>query len=146
MSRAVTLRFLPGVRSFRRLYSSEAPSDNLNFPPKEIQNSRRRKNEKAVDLVRVEGEILYGINPVQMALQAGKRKFHRIYFNESSKRTSGIVNAGKLHGVRCVKVERQVLNQLARHSSKEVGVHQGVCADVEKLWPEIVLPEDLVKG
>jgi len=145
MSRSAAM-LSSGVRRFGRLYSTEAPPASSNFPPKEIQNSRRRKNEKTVDLVRVEGEILYGINPIQMALQAGKRKFHRIYFNESSKRTAGIVDSGKLHGVRCVRVDRQVLNQLARHSSKEVGVHQGVCADVEKLWPDVIIPDDLDKG
>ena len=150
MPKPILVRFFPGIRSevgsLGRLFSTEATSDSWNLPPKSFQNSRRHKSEKTVDLVRVEGEILYGVNPVQMALQAGKRKFHRIYFNEASKRTSEIVQSGKQRGVRCVKVDRQVLNQLARHSSKEVGVHQGVCADVEKLWPEIILPEDLDKG
>ncbi len=36
----------------------------------------RLKNQKTVDYVKVQGEILYGINPVLMALEAGKRRFH----------------------------------------------------------------------
>ena len=140
------------LRSFRRtisqtnsllsrLASTEVTADKL--ATKKYQNSRQKVSAKVVESVRVEGEIIYGINPVMMALQSGKRKFHKIYFNEFSKRTSDVVDSGKRHGVRCIKSDRQVLSQLARHSDKQVGVHQGVCADVEMLLPEVFKIEDL---
>ncbi len=126
----------------------------------------RSKSQKTVDYVQVQGEILYGINPVLMALEAEKRKFHcvtsfcggctkrlerfkllfilnslafryccpktwklwQIYYNAASKRTKEIIEAATFRGIPCEKSERGVLGQLAKHSSKEVGVHQGICA------------------
>ncbi len=38
----------------------------------------RSKNRKIVDYVKVQGEILYGINPVMMALETEKRHFHQV--------------------------------------------------------------------
>jgi tRNA G18 (ribose-2'-O)-methylase SpoU len=133
-------KFLSPIRRCQRLASTESSSSN--FSPKKTLKTR----QKSVDFVAVEGEMLYGINPVAMALEAGSRKFYQVYFNEASKRTSGIVNSAKQRGIRCTRVDRQVLNQLARHSCKEVGVHQGVCADVEKLLPEIFQMEDIDKN
>ena len=42
------------------------------------QKPFRQKNHKIVDYVKVQGEILYGINPVMMALEAEKREFHHV--------------------------------------------------------------------
>jgi hypothetical protein len=59
-----------------------------------------------------------------MALEAGRRNFHRIYFNGESRRTEPIVAQARARGVECLDCGRPILSQLARHSSKEVGVHQ----------------------
>ncbi len=37
------------------------------------------------DIIMVSGEILYGYYPVLMALKAGKRKFHALYYNDEGK-------------------------------------------------------------
>ena len=111
--------------------------------PSQKFSNRNRKNSRIVDYVQVEGEMLYGICPVAMALESGQRTFHRIYYNDPSKRTKAIVELAKSRGIPCEKSDRQILNTLSKHSTKEVGVHQGVCADVEPLFPKIFNISDL---
>ena len=118
----------------KRTYHSDEESPNV---------EKRGKNKRIVEFVQVQGEVLYGINSVLLALEAEQRTFHKIYYNEQSKRTQKIVEIAKFRGIPCQKVERYNLNRLAKHSDKEVGVHQGVCADVDKLLPKIFQVSDL---
>lgn len=119
----------------QRNYCSEEKLPNV--------EKRAAKNKRTVDYVQVQGEVLYGINSVLLALEAEQRIFHQIFFNEKSKRTQKIVEIAKFRGIPCQKVERYNLDKLAKHSDKEVGVHQGVCADVGKLLPNIFQASDL---
>ena len=85
------------------------------------------------DFLKVNGEILYGIYPVLMALKSGRRKFFKVYYNENSLRTNKIVDLAIAKSIPIEKVHPQTLNELSKNSTIEKNVHQGVCADVEKV-------------
>ena len=100
-------------------------------------NTKQFKNMRPENkLSKVNGEILYGIYPVLMALKFGKRKFFKIYYNEGSLRTNKIVDLAIAQSIHTEKVHPHTLNELSKNSTIENNVHQGVCADVGKVTNE----------
>jgi hypothetical protein len=97
-------------------------------------SSRRSKRDE--DVAVVQGEILFGIYPVTMALKAGRRKFHRVYFCPGSDRSHDVVKLAESSGVATTSVSFASLDSLAWRSDKTRGVHQGVCADVDRIAPQ----------
>ena len=98
---------------------------------KSLKDSTRITNKH--HSTKVKGEILYGVYPILMALKSGNRKFFQIYYNENSMRTRQIVEIANTQRISTELVNGKFLNELAKNSTKEYNVHQGVCADVEKV-------------
>ena len=111
--------------------------NNIKSANKNEMNQRHtnpsRNNIHENDFFKVNGEILYGIYPVLMALKSGRRKFFKVYYNENSLRTNKIVDIAIAKSIPIEKVHSQTLNELSKNSTIEKNVHQGVCADVEKV-------------
>jgi len=80
-----------------------------------------------------ETEVLYGFYPVLMALNAGARDITKIYYNESSSRIQSIVKTAQDKGVPVQPTDSKRLDALSQESTKDAGVHQGVCARVSRL-------------
>ena len=78
------------------------------------------------------GDLLYGIQPVSLALKAGRRTVHRIYYNPGSQRAVQVARAA---GVETVEMRREALDSICRQVDryKEHHVHQGIVADVSRL-------------
>ena len=119
-------RFRPKTRL------SEKSEGTVNDEAFKNENYRKKINAKRLP-VHVNGEVLYGIYPVLLALKSDKRKFHHIYYNDNSIRTKELVELATSKGVSAKAVNREFLNELSKNSTKEWNVHQGVCADVEKV-------------
>ena len=79
------------------------------------------------------GEILYGFHPVLMALKSGNRKFFQIYYNEGSVRAKNVIDLAIAKHINVESVPPRTLDFLAKKSTRETNVHQGVCADVQKV-------------
>ena len=69
--------------------------------------------------------IIYGINPVAEALEAGRVRQIRIA-DRADDRLRRVLDAATERGVKVVRVTRDVLDREARH-----GVHQGIVAEVD---------------
>ncbi|MFL5519737.1 MAG: TrmH family RNA methyltransferase, partial [Gemmatimonadales bacterium] len=69
--------------------------------------------------------IIYGINPVVLALRAGRVQRIRVAARDD-KRVDEIVALARDRGIRVDRVEAQILEHAARG-----GVHQGVVAELE---------------
>jgi len=86
-------------------------------------------------LIETQGDLLYGIHPVYMALAAKRRTVHRIYFNKGSEKASKIAHYAGTLGIPCQRLSRPNLDDLTRQSFKykDHHVHQGIVADVSRL-------------
>lgn len=91
---------------------------------------RSRRKELYLSLT---GDLLYGILPVTLAIQAGRRTIHRVYCNPGSRRA--VEAASRLQGVEVVEMDREALDGICRQVDKykEHHVHQGLVADVSRL-------------
>ena len=89
-----------------------------------------------------------------MALSARRRTIHCLYYNPDSDRAEQVVDLCKDKGVPCIKVDRQALTDICSQADryKEHHVHQGMVADVSKLYhypmdytmPQITQPPPLI--
>ena len=97
---------------------------------------RLYKKVKKPLYISLQGEVLYGAHPVQMALSARRRTIHCLYYNPDSDRAEQVVDLCKDQGVPCMKMDRQALTDICRQADryKEHHVHQGMVADVSKLY------------
>jgi len=95
-----------------------------------------KKTAKSTSYLSLSGEVLYGAQPVQMALSANRRTVHCLYYNPGSYRTEQVVQTCQDRGVLCRQVDRQGLTDICRQADryKEHHVHQGMVADVSKLY------------
>lgn len=93
---------------------------------------RHRSSKKDVYLS-LRGDLLYGILPVTLAIQAGRRTIHRLYCNPGSRRA--VEAAALVQGVEVVEMDREALDGICRQVDKykEHHVHQGLVADVSRL-------------
>ena len=82
------------------------------------------------------GEALYGIQPVKMCLRAARRTVHCIYYNPGSQRARLLAEEGRERGLRVEELDRQGLEVICQAVDryKEHHVHQGIVADVSKLY------------
>lgn len=113
--------------------------------------SCRPYSSKAKDvLIELQGDVLYGIQPVSAAIRAGRRQIHRIFYNKGSARAEELV-AGVQHQIECKYLSRYYLDNLTRLASryKDHHVHQGLVADVSRLHhipldysvPQVTFPD-----
>ena len=118
---------------FRPKNPSEYQISNSHNQQSRGEHGRKKGSSLPPSCVFVNGEILYGIYPVLMAVKSGKRKVHQIYYNKDSSRTEGVIRLATSKGISSKCVGRDSLNKLSRNSTKEINVHQGICADVDKV-------------
>lgn len=82
--------------------------------------------------VKVVGEVLFGLNPVALALQQKRRQIYKLYIKKnvrlSNEKVDSIAQAASMHGVTVKEVTTGTLEQLSSNRP-----HQGVCLDVGKL-------------
>ena len=85
----------------------------------------------------LKGETLHGIFPVSMALEAGHRNFHKIYYCANSPRVEPLLDVAMDRGIEVSPVSFRNLERLCRTFSdkNKKSVHQGVVADVDRLHP-----------
>ena len=114
------------------------------FRPKSSKASLSKDTEKELNLNKekhrlkpqldlVNGEIIYGIYPVLMALKSGKRQVNEVYYNENTERAGQVVELAKTKNITITSTSPNDLQILARNSTIEKNSHQGICAYVEKV-------------
>ncbi|BFZ04686.1 hypothetical protein BsWGS_07725 [Bradybaena similaris] len=116
-----------------RTLSSFQPQYNYGLSGK---GKSSRSNFPSSSAPKVQGEVLFGLHPVQLALQAKKRKaFHCVYldqkFQSAENRNSTvdeICDLATQHNLMVKFVTRNLLDILAGNRP-----HQGACLDVEEL-------------
>jgi len=86
--------------------------------------------------VEIKGDLIYGIQPVTLAVQAGRREVYSIFYNERSSRNEKIRQICQSKGIQCQQMTAFQLDSLLVQSSryKEHTVHQGILADVSRLY------------
>ena len=113
---------------------------------------RKKTTEHCIEL---QGEILYGIQPVKLCLLANRRcksllfttrhvlfrTVHCLYYNPGSVKAAAIADEGRGRGVACEELSRPGLDSLCRQVDryKEHHVHQGIVADVSRLRHVLLL-------
>lgn len=89
----------------------------------------------------VKGEIIFGIFPVLLALQAKRRTIHQLIYKSESGNTSAkiqdLLNVAENQGVPMMHLKPSQFKQIFQGDQ----VHQGVCCDASPL-PFVVLDED----
>jgi tRNA G18 (ribose-2'-O)-methylase SpoU len=101
-------------------------------------SGRKRKADHTEEHVYVEGEVLHGIFPVTMALKLGRRRFNRVFYCPESPRAAAVVDMAVEKGVEVKPVSFRNLERMCGPSSSDrskKSVHQGVAADVDKMFP-----------
>jgi len=101
----------------------------------EVPKKTKWKRQKDI-YVEIQGDLIHGIQPVTMAIQAGRRDIFGVFYNERSSRTETIVQLCETKGIKCQKMSAFNLDDLLTKSSKykEHTVHQGLIADVSRLY------------
>ena len=76
------------------------------------------------------------MSPVKMCLRAARRTVHCIYYNPGSQRARLVAEEGRERGIRVEELDRQGLEVVCQAVDryKEHHVHQGIVADVSKLY------------
>ena len=100
-------------------------------------SSNYKNRGKRVDFLELEGgEVLYGIQPVKLCLRAARRTVHCLYYNPGSQRAVALAEEGRERGLKVVEVDRRGLGTICQQVDryKEHHVHQGVVADVSRLY------------
>ena len=91
--------------------------------------------------INVSGEVIYGIYPVLLALQAKRRTFHHLVYKNGSKPLSenlqNILSIAGEQGIPVTSLRPQQFNKIFPGDQ----VHQGVCCDVSPL-PLVTLEEE----
>ncbi|MPC36377.1 rRNA methyltransferase 1, mitochondrial [Portunus trituberculatus] len=91
--------------------------------------------------INVSGEVIYGIYPVLLALQAKRRTFHHLVHKDVSKPLSenlhNILSIAREQGIPVTTLKPQQFNKIFPGDQ----VHQGVCCDVSPL-PFVPLEEE----
>ncbi|KAL3856866.1 hypothetical protein ACJMK2_011577 [Sinanodonta woodiana] len=97
----------------------------------EGEGKRSRKNTSREKCAEVKGEILFGVFPVKLALEAGRRKPHRLFLKERGLTDSlreTLTLADKL-GIEKEFVSKEMLDKLSGDRP-----HQGICLDASRLY------------
>lgn len=80
-------------------------------------------------------ELLYGLSPCLLALQAGRRRVERLLLQAGQSGLQGqraeLLRAAQARDIPVLRPRRQKLDSLCRHQ-----VHQGVCMEVSRLRPQ----------
>lgn len=87
--------------------------------------------------VEIKGDLIHGIQPVSLAIDAGRRDIFGVFYNERSSRTETIIQLCESKGIKCQKMSTFNLDSLLEQSSRYKGtntVHQGLIADVSRLY------------
>ncbi|GAB6025231.1 Ribose methyltransferase, variant 2 [Chamberlinius hualienensis] len=95
-------------------------------------NKSRNELYKKKTVIEVNGEVLFGINPIKMALDTKRRTFYQMFLQKSATPVSPRLvdlelQANKL-GIPVTKFPKSALDKLS-----EGRLHQGACLDVSPL-------------
>ena len=106
------------------------------LPCREFSGKNKAGRRKVKYLELEGGEALYGIQPVKMCLRAARRTVHCLYYNPGSERARLLAEEGRQMGLRVEELDRQGLEVVCQAVDryKEHHVHQGIVADVSKLY------------
>jgi len=101
------------------------------------RNKHYYNSHKKDLIIEIQGELLYGIHPIRMAIQAKKRTVHKIYYNKGSDKAVLIANHAKSNNIPTQTISRFNLDELTRKAFKykDHHVHQGIVADVSRIYP-----------
>ena len=124
-------KLVPQILRRRPLLLSE-----LSSPSRQVSSKYKASRKKVKYLELEGGEALYGIQPVKMCLRAARRTVHCIYYNPGSQRARLVAEEGRERGIRVEELDRQGLEVVCQAVDryKEHHVHQGIVADVSKLY------------
>jgi tRNA G18 (ribose-2'-O)-methylase SpoU len=82
------------------------------------------KTKKQASKIKWRGELLYGIQPVSVALQQRKRKFERLYLKRNADSSTRLKEIRILAGKNQIPVSEFAVTQLTKMCPD--AVHQGV--------------------
>ncbi|XP_023228860.1 rRNA methyltransferase 1, mitochondrial-like isoform X2 [Centruroides sculpturatus] len=99
-------------------------------------NRPKSLTTKKISKVDIKGEIIYGLHPVQLALQCGRRAIHQLYVQDRFRDSDATIRKKIIELARDLKipvkeVQKPILQQISKNH-----VHQGVCLDVSVLHTE----------
>ncbi|KAK3589144.1 hypothetical protein CHS0354_017112 [Potamilus streckersoni] len=113
----------------------EQSKTRIKYPPYnyglEGEGKSSRKNTSKEKCAEVKGEVLFGVFPVKLALEAGRRKPHRLFLKERGLTDSlreTLTLADKL-GIEKEFVSKEMLDKLSGDRP-----HQGICLDASHLY------------
>ena len=98
--------------------------------------SNQHYKKKKELIVEIKGELLYGVHPVRLALQAQKRTINKIFYNKYSEKPSQLAEYAQTKKIETQMISRYDLDELTRQSYKykDHHVHQGIVADVSRKY------------
>jgi len=99
--------------------------------------SRNLYTKRKEILIELQGELLYGLHPIRMALKSNNRTVHKIFYNRGSEKAVDVAEYAKKHNIETHQLSRGHLDELTRtvFKYKDHHVHQGVAADVSRMYP-----------
>lgn len=107
-------------------YKAHAASPRIKFDSK-------RGNREHRDTYQPKGELIYGIYPVQLALEAQRRTFHHLMYKKGcelrNERIRDMVDTATSRGIRTTGL---TLSQFRKVLTGDQ-THQGICCDVSHL-------------
>jgi tRNA G18 (ribose-2'-O)-methylase SpoU len=139
-------------RSFRTNFSrylhNKTPLPELDFTKpisdrlKQTSKTQSHFNDQSILKISLRGQCLFGLYPVQLALQAKRRQFYRLFFSQTSNNDRQLIqNIQNLAKELSIPIEYTNTNILDRLAFDRP--HQGVCLDCSSLPIEEIEQIDL---
>ena len=100
-----------------------------NFVRQKSTYYNRHKANKDI-LIDIQGDLLYGIHPIKLAIQAKRRTIHQIFYNKYSEKAVEVAQSAEAQNaaVKTRQISRANLDELTRlaFKYKDHHVHQGL--------------------
>ena len=68
--------------------------------------SRNLYTKRKEILIELQGELLYGLHPIRMALKANNRTVHKIFYNRGSEKAVDVAEFAKKHNIETHQLSR----------------------------------------
>lgn len=133
-SKILSLQILPKFQIYRNFCDNVLPKTKSSLPEYNygLTGKGKSKKRKPQMIPVINGELLFGVHPVTLALNVEKRTFYKLYLQASVNKLSDphqqIVTLCNEKGITVMPSDKVVLDRLSGNRP-----HQGVCLDVSSL-------------